>query len=51
MYQLDFDKPIHVYFSGIGGISMSDLTAPLLPLPMNWLLTASKSLSARRRKI
>ena len=25
MYQLDFDKPIHVYFSGIGGISMSGL--------------------------
>ena len=25
MYQLDFDKPIHVFFSGIGGISMSGL--------------------------
>ena len=25
MYQLDFDNPIHVYFSGIGGISMSGL--------------------------
>ena len=25
MYQLDFNKPIHVYFSGIGGISMSGL--------------------------
>ena len=25
MYQLDFSKPIHVYFSGIGGISMSGL--------------------------
>ena len=25
MYQLDFNHPIHVYFSGIGGISMSGL--------------------------
>ena len=25
MYQLDFDHPVHVYFSGIGGISMSGL--------------------------
>ena len=25
MYQLDFNSPIHVYFSGIGGISMSGL--------------------------
>lgn len=25
MYQLDFNNPIHVYFSGIGGISMSGL--------------------------
>ena len=55
MYQLDFDKPIHVYFSGIGGISMSGLaqilpTAPLLPSRTNWLRTASESLSARRRK-
>ena len=25
MYQLDLNKPIHVYFSGIGGISMSGL--------------------------
>lgn len=25
MYQLDFNTPIHVYFSGIGGISMSGL--------------------------
>ena len=25
MYQIDFNKPIHVYFCGIGGISMSGL--------------------------
>ena len=25
MYQLDFNHPVHVYFSGIGGISMSGL--------------------------
>ncbi len=25
MYQIDFDKPIHVFFCGIGGISMSGL--------------------------
>ena len=25
MIQLDFNTPIHVYFSGIGGISMSGL--------------------------
>ena len=25
MYQIDFQKPIHVHFIGIGGISMSGL--------------------------
>ena len=25
MFQIDFNKPIHVFFSGIGGISMSGL--------------------------
>ncbi len=30
MYQLDFAKPIHVYFCGIGGISMSGLAEILL---------------------
>ncbi len=25
MYQIDFDKPLHVFFCGIGGISMSGL--------------------------
>jgi len=29
MYQIDFSKPIHVYFIGIGGISMSGLAAIL----------------------
>lgn len=30
MYQIDFHKPIHVHFIGIGGISMSGLAAILL---------------------
>ena len=47
MYQLDFDKPIHVFFSGLRS---PDPTAPLLPLRMNWLQTASRSLSASRRR-
>ena len=25
MYQIDFEKPIHIHFIGIGGISMSGL--------------------------
>ncbi len=30
MYQIDFNKPIHVYFCGIGGVSMSGLAEILL---------------------
>ena len=30
MYQLDFNKPIHIHFIGIGGISMSGLAEILL---------------------
>ncbi len=30
MYKVDFNKPIHVYFMGIGGISMSGLAEILL---------------------
>ncbi len=30
MYQIDFDHPIHIYFIGIGGISMSALAEVLL---------------------
>lgn len=30
MYKIDFDHPIHVYFCGIGGISMSGLAEILL---------------------
>lgn len=30
MYQIDFDKPIHIHFIGIGGISMSGLAEVLL---------------------
>ena len=30
MYQIDFHKPIRIYFIGIGGISMSGLAEILL---------------------
>ena len=30
MYQIDFNKPIHIYFCGIGGISMSGLAEILI---------------------
>ena len=30
MYQIKFDKPVHVHFIGIGGISMSGLAEILL---------------------
>ena len=30
MYQIQFDKPVHVHFIGIGGISMSGLAEILL---------------------
>ena len=30
MYQIDFKKPIHIHFIGIGGISMSGLAEILL---------------------
>ena len=30
MYTIDFDKPIHIHFIGIGGISMSGLAEILL---------------------
>ena len=30
MYKIDFNKPIHVHFIGIGGISMSGLAEILL---------------------
>ena len=30
MYTIDFNKPIHVHFIGIGGISMSGLAEILL---------------------
>lgn len=30
MYQVDFNHPVHIYFIGIGGISMSGLAEILL---------------------
>ena len=30
MYQIDFNKPIHIHFMGIGGISMSGLAEILI---------------------
>ena len=40
MYQIDFHKPLHIHFIGIGGISMSGLAEILwkkisgFPVPM-----------------
>jgi|GEM_PF-3843411 len=31
MYKVDFEKPIHVYFMGIGGISMGGRAESFLP--------------------
>lgn len=41
MYQIDFNKPIHVHFIGIGGISMSGLAEILLK--ENFTITGSDS--------
>ena len=30
MYQIDYNRPVHIHFIGIGGISMSGLAAVLL---------------------
>ncbi len=30
MYQIDFHNPVHIYFMGIGGISMSGLAEVVL---------------------
>ena len=30
MYQINFNEPVHIYFIGIGGISMSGLAEILL---------------------
>lgn len=30
MYEIDFNKPLHIHFIGIGGISMSGLAEILL---------------------
>ena len=39
MYKIDFSKPMHVHFIGIGGISMSGLAEILL----EWKFTISGS--------
>ncbi|MBQ8085097.1 MAG: UDP-N-acetylmuramate--L-alanine ligase [Lachnospiraceae bacterium] len=44
MYQLDFNKPIHVHFIGIGGISMSGLAEILLK--ENFKITGSDAKSS-----
>jgi UDP-N-acetylmuramate--alanine ligase len=41
MYQIDFSKPIHIHFIGIGGISMSGLASILLN--RNFRITGSDS--------
>ena len=39
MYKIDFNKPIHIFFCGIGGISMSGLAvAALAGILMNAVL-------------
>ena len=54
MYQINFDHPIHIYFIGIGGISMSGLAEVLLekgftvsgsdvkPTPLTQLLSSKR---------
>ena len=65
MYKINFEKPIHIHFIGIGGISMSGLAEILLeegftvsgsdskesPLTRSLSLKAHISLTVRKRKI
>ena len=45
MYQIDFHKPLHIHFIGIGGISMSGLAEILLG--EDFKVSGSDSLSYR----
>lgn len=44
MYQIDFHKPLHIHFIGIGGISMSGLAEILLQ--ENFIISGSDSKSS-----
>lgn len=50
MYKIDFSKPIHIHFIGIGGISMSGLAEILheegftIPAPIQRNQTSQKLL-------
>ena len=44
MYQIDFHKPLHIHFIGIGGISMSGLAEILLE--ENFIISGSDSKSS-----
>ena len=45
MYQIDFHKPLHIHFIGIGGISMSGLAEILLE--ENFRISGSDAKSRR----
>ena len=47
MYQIDFHKPLHIHFIGIGGISMSGLAEILLG--EDFKVSGSDSKEARLR--
>ena len=65
MYKIDFQKPIHIHFIGIGGISMSGLAEILLeegftvsgsdakesPLTRKLASEGARSATGRKRKI
>ena len=44
MYQIDFHKPLHIHFIGIGGISMRGLAEILLE--ENFIISGSDSKSS-----
>ena len=49
MYQIDFHKPLHIHFIGIGGISMSGLAEILLE--ENFRISGSDAKSSPLRSI
>ena len=59
MYQINFNSPIHIYFIGIGGISMSGLAEILLSEGFRisgsshtrWRSRAPSCITASRRRI
>ena len=49
MYQIDFKKPMHIHFIGIGGISMSGLAEILLQEDFTITGSDSRESSLTRR--